>query len=406
MQTKNKNYRFFRSIRLSPAIGDWTTVQYRPLDFVDANISQISHTGFDALPKFQMKSLHYQHYQFAQKIVEKLSSDMDIKIELHSITAAQMSYDDFLSSLDQKLIQAELNIQSYGKVNMIFDWGLADMVVNRLTGGIGEESGVDHFSDIEQEILISQLESTTPFFREIWNPILNQKPIDLISKVGEYKRDKKIAHREAYLKFIFHLYFGKDILKKIIIAYPNTIIRRLFDLKHQIKTGINQNILLTPRTLNATKIKLSIQLGKTQLTMKEMNELNVGDVIPLQSSLLSPIDVVIGNHVKCKAQLGVVKKRMAIQIVEIQQQDIELKPIKAVFDSESLNNNQYTEKTKDNTMPSLEEIQFQETDVQIEDYIPESVNQNEDEELSLEEQGFEKPLDSDEIDVEQNFDSQ
>jgi len=406
MQTKNKNYRFFRSIRLSPAIGDWTTVQYRPLDFVDANISQISHTGFDALPKLQMKLLHYQHYQFAQRIVEKLSSDMDIKIELHSVTAAQMSYDDFLSSLDQKLIQAELNIHSYGKVSMIFDWGLADMIVNRLTGGIGEESGVDHFSDIEQEILISQLDSTIPFFKEMWDPILNQTPIDLVGKVGEYKRDKKIAHREAYLKFIFHLYFGKDILKKIVISYPNTIIRRLFDLKQQIKTGIHQKILLTPKTLKATKINLSIQLGKTQLTMKEMNELSVGDVIPLQSSLLSPIDVVIGNHVKCKAQLGVVKKRMAIQIVEIQQQDVELKHVNATLDSEILNNNHYIEKIKGNTMPSLEEIQFQEADVQIEDYIPDEIDQNEINELPLQEESFDQTPDSVELDVEENFDRQ
>lgn len=405
MQTKNKNYRFFRSIRLSPAIGDWTTVQYRPLDFVDANISQISHTGFDALPKLKMKLLHYQHYQFAQKIVEKLSSDMDIKIELHSVTAAQMSYDDFLSSLDQKLIQAEFNIHSYGKVNMIFDWGLADMIVNRLTGGMGEENGVDHFSDIEQEILISQLESTTPFFKQMWDPILNQTSIDLVSKVGEYKRDKKIAHREAYLKFIFHLYFGKDILKKIVVSYPNFIIRQLFDLKQQVKTGIHQKILLTPKTLNATKINLSIQLGKTQLTMKEMNELSVGDIVPLQSSLLSPIDIVIGNHVKCKAQLGVVKKRMAIQIVEIKQQDVALKTFNSVVDSEGLNHDHYIEKMKGNTMPSLEDIQFQEADIQIEDYLPDEIDKNESDETSIQQENFDQIIGSGEVNLEEKFDS-
>jgi len=191
-----------------------------------------------------------------------------------------------------------------------------------------------------------------------------------------------------------------------VISYPNTIIRRLFDLKQQIKTGIHQKILLTPKTLKATKINLSIQLGKTQLTMKEMNELSVGDVIPLQSSLLSPIDVVIGNHVKCKAQLGVVKKRMAIQIVEIQQQDVELKHVNATLDSEILNNNHYIEKIKGNTMPSLEEIQFQEADVQIEDYIPDEIDQNEINELPLQEESFDQTPDSVELDVEENFDRQ
>ena len=99
MMSKHKSsFEFTRVIKLPPAIGDWTTIQYRDSDFDEINITSVSGINFDSLPRERLKYVHYLHYRFAEDLVEKLSNDLSFKVELHSIAASQMVYEDYLKN--------------------------------------------------------------------------------------------------------------------------------------------------------------------------------------------------------------------------------------------------------------------------------------------------------------------
>ena len=46
---------------------------------------------------------------------------MDIKIELHTVMVTQIMYSDFINSMGDNIVQADLSIPEAGTVNMIFD---------------------------------------------------------------------------------------------------------------------------------------------------------------------------------------------------------------------------------------------------------------------------------------------
>ena len=78
MEKQNK-FAYFRTIKLAPAVGDWTTIQYRDTDLDKNQVTAVQNINFDSLPKSELRYLHYLHYRLAEKMTKKLSKDLDVK---------------------------------------------------------------------------------------------------------------------------------------------------------------------------------------------------------------------------------------------------------------------------------------------------------------------------------------
>ncbi len=322
MKESRSNFAYLRTLKLGPALWDWTSIQHNPSDVTESQIFPIQHINFDSLPKERMKYVHYLHYRLAEKWVAQLSTDMDIKIELHMLTASQLSYQDFLTSLPASLFQAQFNIESIGKIQAILDWGLADRMVDRLTGGKGEESQTAHFSDIEKDILHAQMEQLIPSFITSWKSIFRMDQIHMDCVCGAYSRDKKLSHRDAIMVFSAHLGFGGSELQKISWIYPADVLRKCLQKRSVLVDPIKKRVSFQSKTLRNLKVDVATTLGKTTLTMTELKQLQVGDIIPLDTTLESPLDVTIGDKAKFFGQAGTINKRMCIQLIFMDADDM------------------------------------------------------------------------------------
>jgi flagellar motor switch protein FliM len=247
MIRQKRLFEFTRSIRLSPAIGDWTTIQYEEEGLDELNVSSIQNVNFDSLPKEQLKYVHYLHYRLAEKMTKKLSVDMDIKVELHSIEVVQMAYEDFLEMNNRKLVQTNFKFKNNSKVNVLFDWHLAEMVIDRLTGGLGESHDAEGFSELEATILETQMQEVKPLFIESWK-VLADDEIEVEFSAGHYIQDRKVTLREAYIVFVFNFFFGDNDLKKITMAYPNMILRNLLTQRKKRHDVLKERVALKSNT--------------------------------------------------------------------------------------------------------------------------------------------------------------
>lgn len=313
---QNKNmFEFTRLIKLPSALGDWTTIHAVEPEFEEINISSIQNINFDSLPKNLLKYVHYLHYRFAEKVARKLSFDMDIKVELHTISATQLAYQDFIKLQSGKVVQADFYIKEIGKVNMIFDWTLADMIVNRLVGGQGDASKREKFSELEGNILKTELRRLLPYYVMSWKAVFKEADVDMEFSSGDYIPDRKITLREAYVIFNIYLYFGKNDLKKITVAYPNHVLRRLLYMRKILHDPMKQRIKLNSQSLKDIKISVKAILGRAVVSMKELKTLQVGDVIALDTPLDQPLECVIGERTKLTAQPGISNQRLALQLL-------------------------------------------------------------------------------------------
>jgi flagellar motor switch protein FliM len=312
---QRKRFLYNRSLKLGPAVGDWTTLQYRDPGLEEVHVSQIQNVNFDSLPRSEMKRLHLLHYRVAEKIVDRFSRDMDIKVELHTVMASQMTYEDFLKSQDKPVVQSDFLIEDLGRVNVLFSWELADMMINRLTGGSGDESDQDSFTTIELSILRTQMELLMNPFRDVWKNLFTEEQLSLEFSSGQFSYDQKLSLREAYLSFTFYMYFGKGDLKTMTWAYPSSIIRKLMKLSDAIPEKVKQNVYLNRDTQKKEKVPISVTLGRTKLTMAELRSLEVGDVIPLDSEFDAPIELKVGDSLFLKGQPGIVDSKLCVQLL-------------------------------------------------------------------------------------------
>jgi flagellar motor switch protein FliM len=284
--------KFHRTIKLAPAIGDWTTVHQRE-EQDEIEIHPIRTSNFDSLTKDQLRFLHYLHYQLAEKLCVKFSADMDIKVELHTVLATQMSYQEFLENAKDKVVQADVSLSAGHKINLIFDWDLADMMINRLVGGDGSLGQSDTFTAIETSILKAQVQTLVPEITNAWHAAV-PSDVDIDFAVGSYRRNPKISSREAYVQFGFYLIFGQQELRKFVIAYPNTLLRTLVQNFYENEPKKQKKVHFSEKTLQTLKVDACVSLGTASLTMSELRQLCVGDVVVLDTLTTEPLSVQFG----------------------------------------------------------------------------------------------------------------
>jgi len=311
---KKSKHLYTRSLKLGPALGDWTTLQFRDPSLDEVDISPVIGVNFDSFPKEVLNFLHYQHYQLAEHLIELLSKDLDVKVELHTVTAAQTSFENFLDSIEDKMVQIDGGVSNLGQFNVFLDWSLANMLVNRLVGGQGEETAGDTFSAVEETILESQFRRILTPFNDQWQ-LGSVDDVDLKIRSGEVDYDAKLALREAYVVFYFQFYFGQNNLVKMTWAYPNALLRELLARNPIDKSSISQTVWLNQKTTEDVKVPINGILGQSILSMKDLQNLSENDVIVLDKKINEPIVLNFGEN-QLLTQIGYSRERLCLQVIK------------------------------------------------------------------------------------------
>ncbi len=307
---------YSRLLKLGPAIGDWTTMAQDYPDDGLLRVSSVGQAGFDGLSAEQLTYAHHMHYRLAEKIALRFSHDMNIKVELHSVEVRQEAYRSFVASRPEKGVQVDLLVPTLGSINLVFDWGLAQALVDRLSGGLGEETHEEtSFSEVEAEILKAQLQQIVPDFFDMWKRKPSDRQHDMVFTCGKYQLDKKMVAREAYVYFVFRLAFASDVVRSVICGYPNVILRAFLRERSRVPDPLKRRVALSDKTLGSVCIPVTVTLGHASLTMTELGELRQGDIIPLDAELTHPVEIRLGDGIGFSGQPGSVEGRIGVQLL-------------------------------------------------------------------------------------------
>ncbi len=326
--TNIPKFQYQSVIKLTPAIGDWTAIRTSDLSQEEVNISDVVNVNFDRLSQTDLRYLQLLHYRFADHAAQKLSMDLDTKVELHSVYATQISYEDFIAMQPPRLTHGKLAIQSVGNVGLVMDWGLADRILRYLTA-MPSDVQRDAFTDLELSMITPLLEELFPLFSEAWGSIFTPGHLSLTFSSGPYQPDRTISYRDAYIFFSFYFYFGDDQVQKVILGYSNELLRRLLAYRRSLPNSSERRVRLMPQTLRALKVSVKAVLGATTLSMKDVRSLQVGDIISLDAPIDAALTVDVGNSdVQIVCQPGISDSHLAIQLLnsQIRAQPVTLVP--------------------------------------------------------------------------------
>jgi flagellar motor switch protein FliM len=259
----------------------------------------------------------------ARSLASDISSLMRsiVEIQLHSVD--QMTYGEFLMSQPSPTSFNVFSLKPLdGKGVIELNPSIVFPMIDRLLGGGGAPfETTREFTDIELNLLDQILKVVTQNMKEVWLPIMDMYPI-IEAKESSPNVVQIVAQNEIVIMVIMEIIIGQTS-GMMNICYPvitiESILPRLAnrDLMLNETSGRKSRNKELRALLRGAKIELEAVLGYAELNMKQVLDLEVGDIIKLNRPADDTVIVKVDGREKFIADFGVRRYRRSIKIREI-----------------------------------------------------------------------------------------
>jgi len=314
-----------RTIKLPPAIGDWTT--YRPPKVLAKKVKSGLY-GFDRLSQSDLKTALRVHYRFAEQLFKSFKIDLGLGIEFYSISAEQNVYANFLRAVSGPMAYGKVRISEvHEPVILIFDINLANSLINHALGCQDLEILNRPFTEAEVTVLNTAMTEYLKKYSSAFNDVF-PPPVFSLIEAAQLAEINPLGSASTFVSFTMDIMVNDNLPGKVIIGYPAKTLKVFVDKynSRQKLRPINPGRL--PATLlNKLKVPVTAILGETVVNSADLHQLEKGDVIQLDTTINSPALVKLNQLVTLLGQPGVQKNRIAARIVGIEEdQELELAP--------------------------------------------------------------------------------
>ena len=276
----------------------------------------------DKFSKDQLRVLEMIHETFARSLSPWMSSYFRIPVKVSLNSVSQLSFDEFSSSLELPSVTVVFYMEPPGDRGIAWmSPDLASAVLDRCLGGPGRSvAKARELTNIEEGILrgvmvrildmlamaweqmtqvtfsLSNLASG-PQFAQITSGTETVGRIDLRITLGDSSGDLRLC-------------FPYPLLQPII---PRLAIERWFRRESDLGKDAEAGETLR-RRLSLVEVPVVLEVGRATISVSEFLDLEVGDVIKLDSRYGKDLVVRVGGGKKFLARPGVVGRRLAFQV--------------------------------------------------------------------------------------------
>ncbi len=280
--------------------------------------------------KDQLKIIRTLHENFAELFGFFLTSRLQTMATVDMLAVDQLRYSEYSLSIANPCVVYIFDIkQTEGKAIIEMTPDLVFMIVERLLGGNGGKAATPRaITAIEQKIVSPIIEKALVNLAASWKPI---EELDLklagfesnsdfvqIAPAGEIvlviSFEIKIGEDTFLMNLCYPSFALEDIIAKLSVQFYNTKVSNTN--KDAAFTKINKQLLNTTMEIKA-------ELGKAKLSIKELMDLEEGDVLYLDNNIESDIPIYVQSRLKYYGRPGTIDGRLAVRISREIEKEIE-----------------------------------------------------------------------------------
>jgi len=273
--------------------------------------------------KEQLRAFRGVHDKMARSLASQISSIMRsiVEIQLHSVD--QMTYGEFLMSLPNPTSFNVFSIKPLEGSGVIeINPSIAFPMLDRLLGGKGEPFDASReFSDIELSLFETILRVMMSTLKEAWGPVMDVYPT-VESKESSPNVVQIVAQNEIVVMVVMEIIIGHSS-GMMNICYPVISLEPVLPKLASRDLMLNETSSKKSRNtelqvlLGGAKVNVEANLGDTDLTMGDILNLQVGDILRLASAADDIVTVSVDAKDRFKGEIGLRRFRKSIQITEI-----------------------------------------------------------------------------------------
>jgi len=273
--------------------------------------------------KEQLRAFRGVHDKMARSLASQISSIMRsiVEIQLHSVD--QMTYGEFLMSLPNPTSFNVFSMKPLEGSGIIeINPSIAFPMLDRLLGGKGEPFDANReFSDIELSLFETILRVMMATLKEAWGPVMEVYPT-IESKESSPNVVQIVAQNEIVVMVVMEIIIGHSS-GMMNICYPVISLEPVLPKLASRDLMLNETSSKKSRNtelqvlLGGAKVNVEANLGNSELTLRDILDLNTDDVIRLSAPADDIVTVRIDGKERFKGEIGLRRFRKSIQITEI-----------------------------------------------------------------------------------------
>jgi len=273
--------------------------------------------------KEQLRAFRGVHDKMARSLASQISSIMRsiVEIQLHSVD--QMTYGEFLMSLPNPTSFNVFSIKPLEGNGVIeINPSIAFPMLDRLLGGKGEPFDASReFSDIELSLFETILRVMMSTLKEAWGPVMDIYP-NIESKESSPNVVQIVAQNEIVVMVVMEIIIGHSS-GMMNICYPVISLEPILPKLASRDLMLNETSSKKSRNselqvlLGGAKVNIEANLGNADLTMGDILDLQIGDVLRLSSAADDIVTVSVDGKERFKGEIGLRRFRKSIQVTEM-----------------------------------------------------------------------------------------
>ncbi|MDK2798573.1 MAG: flagellar motor switch protein FliM [Clostridiales bacterium] len=274
--------------------------------------------------KEHLRTLNIIHEDYARYITNHLTAYLRSLVNVEVLSVEEISYHEFNNSISNPVVLAIVEfLPLNGFIILEINPNIIFAIIDRILGGrgVGVEK-VRGFTEIELSIIERLVNQILGLIKEPWENVIELKPrLDRIETNSQFAQiispnemvalvtlDAKIGDIKGMINICIPHLVLEPVLPRLSTRYWFASVEK--EASPQIKKSIENKI-------ENTKIPITAILGKTSITVRDFIELQKGDVIQLDTTVNSELEIMVGNIHKFNAKPGVKKKKVALKITEV-----------------------------------------------------------------------------------------
>ncbi len=266
---------------------------------------------------------------FSRSLATWLTSLLQVYCEVSVSKIEECRYQEYINAGEDISMFALMNLipenKEYNEAPIVFEMepALCFFMIERLLGGQGTEYELDReFTDIEMAIIEHLLKKITAYVQDAWSGYM-----DIEAALTGTETNSHLLQMSAPEDVIVVVEMDvhvKELLTKFYLAMPAANVEELtskFGFKYVQKVKRRDNGMIRRenlvQNLLESDVELKAILHRFELDAQEIMKLQVGDVVPLNKSIDSDIEVMVEDVLSFTAKPGHTKLRKAVQIDKV-----------------------------------------------------------------------------------------
>jgi len=273
--------------------------------------------------KEQLRAFRGVHNKMARSLASQISSIMRsiVEIQLHSVD--QMTYGEFLMSLPNPTSFNVFSMKPLEGSGVIeINPSIAFPMLDRLLGGKGEPFDASReFSDIELSLFETILRVMMSTLKEAWGPVMEIYPA-IESKESSPNVVQIVAQNEIVVMVVMEIIIGHSS-GMMNICYPVISLEPILPKLASRDLMLNETNSKKSRNkelqvlLGGAKVNVEANLGESELTLRDILDLNSGDIIRLNTPADDTVILSIDGKDRFRGEIGLRRFRKSVQVTEI-----------------------------------------------------------------------------------------